>query len=70
MDQPSLGMPDRDYYLNEDTRDKTEPGYRQFMINFMTMIAGSSANATKIANVSDEVRRLCVIPISAAMCEM
>ncbi|XP_076804428.1 membrane metallo-endopeptidase-like 1 isoform X1 [Clavelina lepadiformis] len=55
MDQPSLGMPDRDYYLNEDTRDKTEPGYRQFMINFMTMIAGSSADSTKIANVSDEI---------------
>ena len=55
MDQPSLGMPNREYYIDEDTRAKTEPGYRQYMTDLMTMIAGDMADPTRINTVVNEV---------------
>ena len=48
-------MPNREYYIDEDTRAKTEPGYRQYMTDLMTMIAGDLADSSRIDTVVDEV---------------
>ena len=48
-------MPNRDYYIDEETRAKTEPGYRQYMTDMMTMLAGSEADEVRIGNVVNEV---------------
>ena len=49
-------MPSRDYYVDEATRNRTEPAYRQFMTDFITMVAGDMANNTRIDSVVDQVR--------------
>ncbi|XP_078484764.1 membrane metallo-endopeptidase-like 1 [Ciona intestinalis] len=55
LDQPSLGMPNRDYYLDADKYAATEPSYRQYMVDMMTAVAGVSADATVINAVADEI---------------
>ena len=48
-------MPSRDYYVDEATRNRTEPAYRQFMTDFITVVAGDMANNTRIDSVVDQV---------------
>ena len=48
-------MPSRDYYIDEATRNRTEPAYRQFMADFMTMVAGERADKPRIDSVVDQV---------------
>ena len=48
-------MPSRDYYVDEATRNTTEPQYRQFMTDFITVVAGDMANKTRIDSVVDQV---------------
>ncbi|XP_008575569.1 PREDICTED: membrane metallo-endopeptidase-like 1, partial [Galeopterus variegatus] len=38
IDQPTLGMPSRDYYLNEDRGQKVQRAYLQFMTSVATML--------------------------------
>ena len=48
-------MPNRDYYVDDDIRSKTEPAYRKYMTDLMTMLAGNTPNITRINIVVDEV---------------
>ncbi|XP_049731821.1 membrane metallo-endopeptidase-like 1 [Elephas maximus indicus] len=38
IDQPTLGMPSREYYFNEDSSQKVRDAYLQFMISVATML--------------------------------
>jgi membrane metallo-endopeptidase-like protein 1 len=38
LDQPSLGLPNRDYYLDASTAEKAVPAYKQYMKNFLMEI--------------------------------
>uniref|UniRef100_H2ZBI7 Neprilysin n=1 Tax=Ciona savignyi TaxID=51511 RepID=H2ZBI7_CIOSA len=55
LDQPSLGMPNRDYYLDAQKFTATAPAYKQYMTDMMTAIAGATADATAIAAVVEEI---------------
>nr|XP_002125559.4 neprilysin-like isoform X1 [Ciona intestinalis] len=55
LDQPSLGMPNRDYYLDADKYAATAPSYRKYMVDMMTAVAGASADATAINAVADQI---------------
>ncbi|XP_034527088.1 membrane metallo-endopeptidase-like 1 [Ailuropoda melanoleuca] len=38
IDQPTLGMPSRDYYFNEGSNQKVREAYLQFMVSVATML--------------------------------
>jgi len=38
IDQPTLGLPTRDYYLDEDKASKVIPGYKAFMKEFIKLM--------------------------------
>ena len=48
-------MPNRDYYLDENIRANTEPAYRKYMTDLMTILAGDNPNTTRIDIVVNEV---------------
>jgi len=54
LDQPSLGLPNRDYYLDPTTRDRTVPSYKQYIINFL-MELDSSLDKTVVNDFADMV---------------
>uniref|UniRef100_A0A8B9J6V1 Membrane metallo-endopeptidase-like 1 n=1 Tax=Astyanax mexicanus TaxID=7994 RepID=A0A8B9J6V1_ASTMX len=58
IDQPSLGMPSRDYYLNDGNYKKVREAYLQFMVS-MVKIAREDRNLTQDdEHVWDEVKQV------------
>lgn len=55
MDQPSLGMPNRDYYLDENKRNATLPGYQQFMHDYLTKLWNDKDTLAGVESTYDEV---------------
>ncbi|CAK8698583.1 unnamed protein product [Clavelina lepadiformis] len=56
--KPDLGLTDRKYYLDDGLRQKTHPGYRKFMSDFITMVAGDKANSDTTESVVDQIVQL------------
>lgn len=54
LDQPSLGLPNRDYYLDPTTRDKTVPSYKQYIINLVTEL-NDGLDASIVSDFADLV---------------
>jgi len=54
LDQPSLGLPSRDYYLDQTTRDKTVPSYKQYIINLVTEL-NDALDANTVSDFADLV---------------
>ncbi|XP_076804422.1 membrane metallo-endopeptidase-like 1 isoform X2 [Clavelina lepadiformis] len=55
ISQPKLGLPDRDFYLNDGLRQTMLPAYRKFMSDFITMVAGDKANSATTESVVDQI---------------
>ena len=49
MDQPSLGMPSREYYLKRDD-EQYKSAYLQYMIDLAIVMGASPENATRDMN--------------------
>lgn len=60
LDQPSLGMPNRNYYIDEVRRDATLPAYKSFMHDYLEKIwrerGNSEFNETALQRVIEKVR--------------
>lgn len=56
LDQPSLGLPSRDYYLDQATREKTVPSYKEYIVNLVSALASDpDAIATTATEFADLV---------------
>lgn len=55
LDQPSLGLPSRDYYLDQATMEKTVPSYKEYIVNLVTALASDpdaiTTTATQFADL-------------------
>lgn len=55
LDQPSLGLPSRDYYLDQATMEKTVPSYKEYIVNLVTALASDpdaiTTTATEFADL-------------------
>lgn len=59
IDQPRLGMPNREYYLTETRRNATLPGYKQFMRDYLGKLwKDRDADAFDENNVSIVVNKI------------
>ncbi|XP_077168912.1 membrane metallo-endopeptidase-like 1 isoform X2 [Paroedura picta] len=56
IDQPSLGMPSRDYYFNDGNCQKVREAYLQYMITIAKMIRGDLNVSVDNAFVEEELR--------------
>jgi len=54
LDQFSLGMPSRDYFL-EPAYQRYKNAYTKYMVDLATYIAGPAANSTQITNDVDDM---------------
>jgi len=43
--EPSLGLPNRDYYLDAATNAKTVPSYKEYIVNFLTVMNSGTYDA-------------------------
>jgi len=55
LDQASLGLPSRDYYLDEATAAKMVPAYKQYIINFLMAIKSDDITEQAVNDFADEV---------------